>query len=131
MYSVYGDTVLDPFCGTGTTSLAAMVAARDSIGNELVAEFAGVFDDRADDVLVFSRNVARQRLAAHREFVDQRRADGESLDYRAVHYDFPVTTRQERRLRPYAVDDVQPTAEGYRAHHSPVEDAPETDETNG
>jgi DNA modification methylase len=122
MYSVYGDTVLDPFWGTGTTSLAAMVAARDSIGYELVAEFADVFDDRVDDVPVFSRNVARRRLAAHREFVDRRRADGESLDYGAVHYDFPVTTRQERRLRLYAVDRVERTAEGYRAVHSPVDD---------
>ena len=32
MYSVRGDTVLDPFVGTGTTSLAAMVAGRSSVG---------------------------------------------------------------------------------------------------
>ena len=39
MYSVYGDTVLDPFWGTGTTSLAAMIAGRNSIGYELQEEF--------------------------------------------------------------------------------------------
>ncbi|MGQ9684275.1 MAG: DNA-methyltransferase [Anaerolineae bacterium] len=32
MFSFVGDTVLDPFCGTGTTMLAAMRADRNSIG---------------------------------------------------------------------------------------------------
>jgi site-specific DNA-methyltransferase (adenine-specific) len=35
MFSFYGDTVLDPFCGTGTTMLAAMKAGRNSIGIEV------------------------------------------------------------------------------------------------
>jgi DNA modification methylase len=35
MFSFVGDTVLDPFLGTGTTVLAAMDAQRNSIGNEL------------------------------------------------------------------------------------------------
>jgi len=34
MFSVYGDTVLDPFLGTGTTTLAAAVAGRNSVGYE-------------------------------------------------------------------------------------------------
>lgn len=32
MFSFYGDTVLDPFCGTGTTNLAAFKTGRNSIG---------------------------------------------------------------------------------------------------
>lgn len=35
MFSFVGDTVLDPFAGTFTTTLAAMKAKRNSIGNEL------------------------------------------------------------------------------------------------
>lgn len=35
MFSFAGDTVLDPFAGTFTTTLAAMKATRNSIGNEL------------------------------------------------------------------------------------------------
>lgn len=35
MFSFVGDTVLDPFAGTFTTSLAAIKAERNSIGNEL------------------------------------------------------------------------------------------------
>jgi site-specific DNA-methyltransferase (adenine-specific) len=39
MFSFYGDTVVDPFCGTGTTMLAAMKANRNSISVEIVPEY--------------------------------------------------------------------------------------------
>lgn len=35
LFSFAGDTVLDPFVGTGSTSLAALQAGRNSIGNEI------------------------------------------------------------------------------------------------
>jgi site-specific DNA-methyltransferase (adenine-specific) len=35
MYSFSGETVLDPFLGSGTTTLAAREEGRDSIGVEL------------------------------------------------------------------------------------------------
>jgi DNA modification methylase len=35
MFSFVGDTVLDPFLGTGTTTLAAAQCGRNSIGNEI------------------------------------------------------------------------------------------------
>ncbi len=121
MYSVYGDTVLDPFWGTGTTSVAAMAAGRDSVGVEREPEFARTFEDRVADVGELSRRVARRRLADHREFVRARREAGESFEYRAEHYDFPVTTKQERRLRLYEIAEVTEAADGYRARHRPVE----------
>lgn len=42
MFSFCGDTVLDPFCGTGTTMLAAMKANRNSVGVEIAPEYCGV-----------------------------------------------------------------------------------------
>ncbi len=39
MFSFYGDTVLDPFCGTGTTMIAAMKCERNSIGIEIDSEY--------------------------------------------------------------------------------------------
>jgi len=39
MFSFYGDTVLDPFLGSGTTSRAALELGRDSIGYEINREF--------------------------------------------------------------------------------------------
>jgi DNA modification methylase len=39
MFSFTGDTVLDPFCGTGTTMVAALRADRNSIGVEIDPEY--------------------------------------------------------------------------------------------
>ncbi len=39
MFSFVGDTVLDPFVGTGTTMIAAAKSGRDSIGIEIDPEF--------------------------------------------------------------------------------------------
>jgi site-specific DNA-methyltransferase (adenine-specific) len=39
MFSFFGDTVLDPFCGTGTTIIAAMKCGRNSIGVEIDSEY--------------------------------------------------------------------------------------------
>ncbi|MFH0910892.1 MAG: site-specific DNA-methyltransferase [Planctomycetota bacterium] len=39
MFSFIGDTVLDPFCGTGTTMVAAMRTGRNSIGVEIEPEY--------------------------------------------------------------------------------------------
>jgi len=39
MFSFHGDTVLDPFSGTGTTMVAALQAGRNSIGVEIDSEY--------------------------------------------------------------------------------------------
>jgi len=39
MFSFVGDTVLDPFLGSGTTSIAAFLSGRNSIGIELEKEY--------------------------------------------------------------------------------------------
>jgi DNA modification methylase len=121
MYSVYGDTVLDPFWGTGTTSFAAMVAGRNSIGYELDEDFVQLFDKRVDSVPTYSREVVRQRLDEHREFVEERLASGKDFKYEADNYDFPVTTKQEKPIQFYAVSDVQKTEHGYELSHEQVE----------
>ena len=121
MYSVYGDTVLDPFWGTGTTTFAAMVAGRDSVGVELDGEFAGHFETRVDEVGATSREVVRERLERHREFAAERAAAGDPLGYEAVHYDVPVMTEQERDLRFYVVDAVTNDDGRYRVEHVPAE----------
>jgi len=122
MYSVYGDTVLDPFLGTGTTTLAAMVAGRNSVGYEREAGVVEVLDDRVGGVTELSRSVARDRLRAHREFVARRREAGDDLGYEAEHYDVPVRTKQERSLRLYEVTGVDRTDGGYELSHEPFED---------
>lgn len=46
MFSFAGETVLDPFAGSGTTSLAAMHLGRNSIGYEINREFEPVIQEK-------------------------------------------------------------------------------------
>ena len=48
MFSFVGETVLDPFLGSGTTSLAAKNLGRNSIGYELNKEFLPIILDKLD-----------------------------------------------------------------------------------
>jgi len=122
MYSVYGDRVLDPFWGTGTTTLAAMVAGRDSVGFELDAALVDAFDDHVQEVPTLSRTVTDDRLADHRSFVAERRENGDEPKYEARHYEFPVITKQERSIRLYDVTSVSPA--GTSPHRYGVEYEP-------
>ena len=51
MYSKQGDTVLDPFLGTGTTVVAAVKNNRNGIGIELTERFFSVATDSINEVL--------------------------------------------------------------------------------
>lgn len=46
MFSFVGETVLDPFAGSGTTSLAAKNLGRNSIGYEINKSFKGVIEEK-------------------------------------------------------------------------------------
>lgn len=46
MFSFAGDTVLDPFTGTGSTNVAALVSGRHSVGNEIDAGYLRLARER-------------------------------------------------------------------------------------
>jgi modification methylase len=46
MFSFVGDTVVDPFCGTGTTLLAAMTWARSSVGYDIEPRYVAMTKQR-------------------------------------------------------------------------------------
>ena len=122
MYSVYGDTVLDPFWGTGTTTLAAMAAGRNSIGYERERSFLDHFEEQVPDIPEISRSVAERRIDNHRQFIDEQTEEGTTPDYEAEHYEFPVMTSQEQRIRLYVVDSVSDRQDGYELTYVPAEE---------
>jgi DNA modification methylase len=95
MFSVVGDTILDPFLGTGTTVLAAMCCGRDSLGFEIDPEFQHAILEKMTAVTETANTVIRQRLIAHREFVRERIEANAAPKHYNRHYDVPVVTRQE------------------------------------
>jgi site-specific DNA-methyltransferase (adenine-specific) len=104
MYSVRGDTVLDPFVGTGTTALAALLEGRSSVGVERDRELAAAFEPRAREALDLSERLVEERLAAHREFIAENPA---TVNYEADHYDTEVVTEKETNIRLTTVEDVE------------------------
>ena len=56
MFSFYGETVLDPFAGSGTTSLAAMHLDRNSIAYEINEAFIPVIQEKLNGDLLTRQN---------------------------------------------------------------------------
>lgn len=102
MFSVRGDTVLDPFLGTGTTTLAAIASGRNSIGYELEIEFQKFIQENmlAKENLTSINDTIRHRILNHKKFTEDRIEEkGEnSVKYTNEFFDFPVMTRQEKKL---------------------------------
>ncbi|MGQ0503344.1 MAG: DNA-methyltransferase [Panacagrimonas sp.] len=69
MFSFVGDTVLDPFVGTGTTMIAASRWGRNSIGVEVSAEYADMARRR------FERETGSLFAATHFEFIPAARPE--------------------------------------------------------
>jgi len=120
MYSVYGDTVLDPFVGTGTTMAAAVAAARSSVGVEFSADLAPLVEQSLLTGVKDSKALAKNRLDAHSEFVSKRLAEKKTLKHENLPHDFPVMTRQEVSISLQVVSDIQNVgAMCFEATHGP------------
>ncbi len=98
MFSVKGDTVLDPFLGIGTTLMAAMAAARNSIGYEFDHHFQKAIRSGIAGIEDLANRRILERLRNHIRFVENRLEEGKSLKHQNVYYSFPVMTRQETEL---------------------------------
>jgi len=55
-FSLPGNLILDPFCGSGSTLIAASELSRPSIGFELSKEFVKIYNQRLDQFELFSNN---------------------------------------------------------------------------
>ncbi|WP_419663765.1 MthZ:modification methylase [Desulfosarcina variabilis str. Montpellier] len=129
MFSVIGDTVLDPFLGTGTTLFAAAAAARNSIGYELDKAFRSAILEGIDLSIDQARNRIKDRLDDHRQFVRDRQAAGKAIKHTNQVYGFPVVTRQESELMlplPTAIGD--PTADRIQVEYEMLDSS--TDNTS-
>lgn len=52
MFSFTGDTVVDPFAGTGSTALAAMETGRHSINVELDPRYVAMMEQRMHQTVI-------------------------------------------------------------------------------
>jgi DNA modification methylase len=119
MFSVKGDTVVDPFLGAGTTLRAAAAAGRNSIGYEIEPGLrSDIFSDLSGLVRAANKRI-QARIDDHLSFVDQCRETGREMKHLNRHYQFPVVTRQEAELLLNVLEDVAMVErDGFQATYS-------------
>ena len=122
MHSLIGDTVLDPFLGTGTTTAAAISSGRSSIGFEIEAGLARLIREAIDAAAPLGREYAQRRLSAHLDFVHARAEAGRPCRHVNRHYGFPVMTAQEADLQLHVARTVaaESTTERYAVELEPA-----------
>lgn len=111
MFSVKGDTVLDPFLGTATTTLAAIASKRNSIGFEIDPQLEETISEQilAPNLPTASYDFLQKRIARHLDFVHQRQLlkGAKAFKYESLHYGFRVITRQEVKIRFEGLKEVK------------------------
>jgi len=125
MFSVYGDTVLDPFLGTGTTTLAAVASGRNSLGVEINPGFVSALGEKMTrpEVARELNEHVKERYLSHLKFVEEyTRQKGGSPGHSNCYYGFPVVTGQETRLKLMLVETIKKITEGrYRSTYHPLD----------
>ena len=66
MFSFAGDTVLDPFGGTGSTAIAALLTGRNSVSNEIEEEYLVAAETRLNELSRKPRTAGAIRSAVCR-----------------------------------------------------------------
>lgn len=116
MYSLIGDTVLDPFMGTGTTTLAAMACGRNSVAYELDEKFATTLRQKIFYAYPTLNKYNLERLTAHCDFVAKRTGEKGPLKYCNAFFGLPVMTAQEQLMKLVFLKEVKELRENcYRA----------------
>jgi DNA modification methylase len=127
MFSVKGDTVIDPFLGAGTTMLAAMAAGRNSVGYEIDRTLAPAIASGLERLLPAANVRIGERIEAHAEFIRARHAERGPFGYRNEPHGFPVVTRQEMELELEKLEAIEARSETefevrYAAEPEPARD---------
>ena len=98
MYSLKGDTILDPFLGTGTTTIAAIATERNSIGVEIDISFLEIIERNIKSTPKHQLNkIVSTRLQQHEKFVTERAQDPTKNEIKHFNnnINLPVVTSQE------------------------------------
>ncbi len=121
MYSIEGDTVLDPFAGLGTTCLASMAANRNSIGYDIDKEITHSAIEHIRQGIPSLNTVIDSRLESHLAFMAELSEETVSRCYRNIPHGFYVKTRQETSIEIDRIKDAVQTDEGFQVLYSCLE----------
>jgi DNA modification methylase len=112
MYSVKGDTVLDPFLGVGTTMAASMASGRNCIGFEVNDLMKDAVAEVKENIVDFSNPYLKKRIDRHKSFSSQWIKENGPMKHYNWHYDVPVMSSQETELWLNRLSAVEETDDG-------------------
>ena len=112
MYSIEGDTVVDPFSGLGTTSLACMVSQRNSIGVEIESEIANIAKQNLGISPSVLNKIIEARLNKHMDFIDSLPLEKQTRCYQNGPHGFKVKTKQETAIKIDTISEITITKDG-------------------
>lgn len=101
MYSSKLDTVLDPFLGTATTTLAAIMCGRNSVGYEIDKKFKLFHRNEipSKNFIKIANDHLNKRINDHRKYIEDYERNKKDAKYKSSEYSFPVITRQEINIK--------------------------------
>ena len=99
MYSVKGDTVLDPFCGTGTTNIACMASERNSIGIDIDEKMLGEIIQSSIHSSARLNERIEKRINDHIQYINSLPEEKAKKLYINKYHGFQVKTRQETEIK--------------------------------
>lgn len=107
MYSQQGDTIIDPFLGLGTTTIAAMMSQRNSIGIEIDEKLLPSILENMDCVTTQKANDAiYRRYSNHLSFVKERESIGKEVKYYNDALKCKVMTSQETDMNLHYLQSI-------------------------
>lgn len=99
MFSQKEDTILDPFLGTGSTTVAAVMTGRNSHGYDIDSEFCKLAHNRVMELdCDICRQVVNKHLNDHINFIEEREKSGKKVKYYNKNLDCKVMTKQETEI---------------------------------
>lgn len=107
MFSTKGDTILDPFLGTGTTSIAAMTSERNSIGIEIDISMKDIIESNIENLKPIANNYIKRRIKNHIDFINKRTEIKGPTKYNNEKFGFSVITKQETALKLNYLDNIR------------------------
>lgn len=109
MYSLQGETILDPFMGTGTSMLAAIASGRNSVGYEIDDAFKDIIIDNINNTPIsFFNSIIESRINAHKQFLLERNSDLSKSEIKHFNenLNMPVMTKQETDIQFYYLEKM-------------------------
>ena len=128
MYSAEGDTVLDPFLGLGTTSIACMLSNRNSIGVEIDQEIANLAINNMNISINSSNQYIEARINSHLDFIQSLPKEKREKCYKNIPHGFEVKTKQETAIEIEQLEKITSVGNGYVCEYKKYKPEPKIEQ---